>query len=172
MSARFATNLIAVLGGGWLLASALAFHAPTVTWIAVEVGVIVLGAVVIAFLARGRDMLVRDEMTRAIDICLAVTAVWTLVASRVVTAQGPVKWLTFGEAAVICALGVLGLITHEIVMQRNLSRATRADTNDRVASGTTVAGTSYDGGEPAPLQRRSTGRRRSPRRSQTREGSS
>jgi uncharacterized membrane protein SirB2 len=113
MSTRFVSNLLLVLAGVVVIVATQAFAPATVAWIAFAVtgvGVLVLMAATALAPARG-------HVQRALDGIAAVLAAWTVVESLVFSGTTMV-WLTFGAAAGIVAIGVAGLIAHELSTER------------------------------------------------------
>ncbi len=114
MRFRFVTNLLAMIAGGLLVVAAFAFAPGTASWIGLGVGGTTVLLALAGFAARRRG-----AAARAVDVMLATLGAWTIVASCVFGA-GTAKWLAFADGAGICALGVLGLIVHQVLMQREL----------------------------------------------------
>jgi hypothetical protein len=60
-------------------------------------------------------------------------AAWTIVTSRTF-AGAALQRLTFAEALGLCALGLIGLIAHEVIIERALARPAGAVSENRRAS--------------------------------------
>ncbi len=107
MSSRFTTNLGLLLLAAWLAVATFALGRPTVTWIALGVGV---AAVLLAL--GGFATSTRGAGQRLCDVVAAVGAGWLIVASRTMS-SGVVRWTSVGEAGVLAALATLGLALNE-----------------------------------------------------------
>lgn len=116
--ARFISALAALAGGCVTLVTALELRAPTIAWVAFAIAAGVLLVVLGAFAVRGRG-----RLTRTLDVLTAVTCGWGIVAMRCFAGPHLLKWLAFGQGAAIAALGVLGLIVHEALVERGLAGA-------------------------------------------------
>ncbi len=111
MPARFASNLLVVLLGGWLAVARFALPAGPTRWLTLGTGCAVTAGVALAFLFRGRGV-----FQRSLDVVMILTGAWTIVAA--VTFFGPVgRALTLGEGCAFAGLGLLGLIWHEVLME-------------------------------------------------------
>jgi hypothetical protein len=111
---RFATNLIAAIAGGLLVVAAFAFKPSTAAWIGLGAGCASVVLALAGFAARRRG-----AGARAVDLMLALAGAWTIVASCVFGAPAS-KWLAFADGTLIWSLGVLGLIVHEALTEREL----------------------------------------------------
>jgi hypothetical protein len=135
MTSRFLSNLIATLGGGLLVIASLTFGPGALEWLALALSATVLCATLIAFAFRGRG-----ATQRKIDVTVATVSSWTILAACAF-AGASLKWLSFAGGAALCALGVLGLIVHEAVMERPIRTVVTAEpVQDGVAPRTVDAG--------------------------------
>jgi hypothetical protein len=131
MDTRYLTNVLLVLGGGFVIVATQAFSAATAAWLAFAVTGVGAAALTGLSLMRGRG-----PIQRTMDAVIAAFAAWTIVESLVFT--GTVgNWLSFGAAAAIAALSVAGLTVHELVTERvvhaiDIPRGARA--TDRAAA--------------------------------------
>lgn len=113
MSTRFVSNVLLALAGGFVLVVTQAFAPPVVGWIAfgvTGVGVLVLTAATALVPGRG-------SLQRSLDAVVAVLAAWTIVETLVFSGTVMV-WLTFGAAAGIVAVALVGLVAHELSTER------------------------------------------------------
>ena len=117
MTARFASNLIALIAGALLVSTALAFGDGTESWIALGLGCAAVLAAAGAFPLPGRG-----AGQRVIDVCIALAGVWTIVASRAFDGQA-LHWLAFSAGVGIAALGTVGLVLHESLLERTVHSA-------------------------------------------------
>jgi hypothetical protein len=126
MSTRFVSNVLLALAGGLVLVATQAFVPAVVAWIAfgvTGVGVLVLIGATALVPARG-------HVQRTLDAVAAVLAAWTIVETLVFS--GPLMvWLTFGAAAAIVAVGVAGLVAHELSTERVVHSLEDVRSHDR-----------------------------------------
>lgn len=100
--------------GGLLAAIRFVFEPTTVRWISFGAGA---GAVIIvaaAFLSYGRG-----PVQRAVDVATVLTGGWVIV-SALTLRPAEIGWLSVGEGGTLVALAVIGLVAHEVLMQRAL----------------------------------------------------
>ncbi len=103
-----------MLAGGVLIVASFAFAPATASALGLAVGCATVVVALAGFAARHRG-----AGARAVDLLQAIAGAWTIVASCEFAA--PVsKWLAFADGALICSLGVLGLIVHEALSEREL----------------------------------------------------
>jgi len=112
MSLRFLTNLGLMLAGGFLVIATQVFSSDVTGWLALGIGLGILGAAGAAQLDRARGL-----VQRALDGIAGALAVWTVVASVVFTGA-TLTWITFGGALGFVALALAGLVAHERVTER------------------------------------------------------
>jgi hypothetical protein len=112
---RFVSNIGALLAGGFLAAASFAFGWRTVGWLALACGCAVAMIVLACFAFPHRG-----SLQRWLDALTLTGAVWTIVASRVFGGPHTIKWLSFADGALVCGLGLVGLIAHELLMEREL----------------------------------------------------
>jgi hypothetical protein len=127
MTSRFVSNVTVLLAGAFLVSASFAFDAETTGWLALAVGCLTTLTVLGAFALRGRG-----TPQRAFDVCVLVTALWTVVASRVF-AGAELKWLSFASGAVMALLSFAGLIVHEVLMEMALARRVEHAAEDHLA---------------------------------------
>lgn len=113
MSARFATNFVALLLGSALLIFLFALGRPVADWISLGAGAsgIVMALYSFAMPAQGIPQ-------RAIDVALATVGTWAIVAARVMGDRS--IWLIFSAGLGLLALGALGLAIREIELAGGL----------------------------------------------------
>jgi hypothetical protein len=122
-STRFTSCLVTAVLGAVIGVGALGLTAPTERWLAFGGGCVALVVVAIAFLIPRRGML-----QRALDLPSVLIGVWLIVASRAVESSGSgagpgaVKWISLASGAALCALGVVGLVLHELGLERDMRR--------------------------------------------------
>ncbi|HEX3616504.1 MAG TPA: hypothetical protein VHU61_08200 [Solirubrobacteraceae bacterium] len=122
-SARFTSTLLTAIVGAVLGVGAFSLSAPTERWLAFGGGCAVLVVVALAFL-----MPRRGALQRALDLPSVLIGVWLIVASRAVESGGAgsspdaVKWLTLASGAALCGAGLVGLLLHEMGLERDLGR--------------------------------------------------
>ncbi len=126
MSTRFVSNLVIALAAGFVIVATQAFAPHLVAWIAFAVtGVGVLAVTAATALAPARG-----HVQRTLDAVTAVLAAWTIIASLVFSGMSMV-WLTFGAAAAILAVAVVGLVAHELSTERVVHSLEDVRTADR-----------------------------------------
>lgn len=111
LSSRFALDTAAVVAGGFLAVSAMAFSAPVAGWIAfgVSTAAAVAGAAGTVF--------ARRDSARAGHAVLGVVGLWSLIAALVFA--GPVlHWLVFADALALAVAGLADLVAHETSTER------------------------------------------------------
>ncbi len=113
MSTRYITNLLLAIASGFVIVATFAFAPTTVAWIALAItGIFVLAMMAVTPLLRGRGL-----VQRTLDGVVAVLAAWTIVETLVFSGTVMV-WLTFGAAAGIVAVALVGLVAHELSTER------------------------------------------------------
>jgi hypothetical protein len=122
-TARFTSALATTIVGGVLGVGAFSLTAATERWLAFGGGSVALVVIAVAFL-----MPRRGAVQRVLDLPAVLAGIWLIVASRAVESSGAgaspnaVKWLTLAPAAALCGIGVVGLLLHEIGLERDLRR--------------------------------------------------
>lgn len=59
---------------------------------------------------------------RIVEVLLALTGAWTIVASRVFSDPPVTRWLCFADGVAIWALGGLGLVIHECLIEGHVAQ--------------------------------------------------
>jgi hypothetical protein len=113
MSTRFVSNLLLVLAGVVVIVATQAFAPPTVRWIAFGV----TGVGVLVLMRRPRSHPGGVACSGRSTASPPPLAAWTIVENLVFSGT-LMAWLTFGAAAGIVAIGVAGLIAHELSTER------------------------------------------------------
>ena len=113
LSARFITNLSALLLGAAILIFLYALGRPDADWIALGAGA---GAVVLALYSFASAE--QGVYQRITDVFIAIVGVWAIVAARVMNYRG--DWLISGAGIALLGLGALGLVARELVLSRGL----------------------------------------------------
>ena len=111
MSPRFMSNIAIAVAGTVVLVASQAFTSSVTGWLTFGVS---LGA--LALLAVQRDELRRREQWM-LSVATGALALWSAVASVVYNGTTLTR-LSFAEAIGFVALGVLGLVTHELEDER------------------------------------------------------
>jgi hypothetical protein len=111
MRIRFAYNMLLTIIAGFLVVATQAFLPVTVAWLSFAIGA---AAVV---LAAGSIALRTGLIQRVLAGAALVIGAWTVVAS-LIFAPTSVVWLGFASALALVALGVTGLIAHELKTER------------------------------------------------------
>lgn len=119
MTSRFASNLAIAILGGALATLSLVLADPVVRWLALGAGAAAVAVTLAGFAARGRG-----SLQRTLDVPVALIGGWTVVASGSY-GHGTLRWLSFAAGTALCALGIAGLIAHEVRMERWVRRARR-----------------------------------------------
>jgi hypothetical protein len=127
VAARFTSNLLVLVLGAILAPSRFIFGAHTVRWITFGVGAAVTIAIAAGFLVRGRG-----PVQRGLDVLMALTGSWTAVSALVFPAS-VVGWLALGEGGALAVLAVIGLVAHELLMERPFRVAERHAAPDGLA---------------------------------------
>jgi hypothetical protein len=112
MSQRFISSVALAIAGAVVVVASQAFSSSLTGWLTfgVSLGALALLAVVQRDRARGR-------LQRMLDVATGALALWSAVASVVYTGT-TLTWLSFGEAIGFVALGVAGLVAHELSTER------------------------------------------------------
>src|SRR5258705_9773986 len=112
MSQRFISNVILAIAGAVVVVSSQAFSSSRTGWLTfgVSLGVLALLAVV----QRDRE---RGGIQRALDAATGVLALWSAVASVVYTGRTLTR-LSLTEGIGFVALGIIGLVAHELRTER------------------------------------------------------
>ncbi|WP_020498120.1 hypothetical protein [Sciscionella marina] len=111
ISARFVVDMLAVLGGAFLIVATMAFGAGATGWLGFGVSTAVLVAAAVGALASGR------LDARIGGATLGVVAAWSLIAALVFSGTA-MTWLVFADALAILAIGVVDLVVHEARTER------------------------------------------------------
>lgn len=122
MPARFASNLLIALLGGALAACSLLFAPSVVRWMGLGVGCAAVVITLAGFAVRGRGL-----GQCSLDLVIAPLGAWTILSSCSYTGT-ELRWLSFSAGAALAGLAVVGLISHEVVTERELRRAAEAIT--------------------------------------------
>jgi hypothetical protein len=111
LSSRYALDTTAVLAGGFLAVSAMAFSAPIAGWLGfgVSTGVAVLAATGAAFAHRTGQ--------KAGHGLLALVGLWSLIAALVFSGTA-LTWLVFADALGIVLFALADLTAHELTTER------------------------------------------------------
>jgi hypothetical protein len=126
MAARFASNLVVLLGGAFLACASFAFSANVVGWLALAFGALIALTVLGAFATRERG-----AAQRSFDVGVLVIAAWTIVSCR--TFSGSTEsWLTFASGATMVLFAFAGLVVHEVLLELALKRRRAAQPDGRV----------------------------------------
>jgi hypothetical protein len=112
VASRFASNLTILTVGAFLAAVGFIFTEHTARWLAFSVGAAATVIVAAAFLVRGRG-----PVQRALDLLTWLTGVWTVVSALTFNAP-TVRWLSLGEGGALALGAAIGLIAHEVAMER------------------------------------------------------
>lgn len=115
VTSRFASNVLTLLTGSFLLTAALGFRNPVTGWLDFAMGCLVTVTVLWGFAFRGRG-----RAQRVLDAATLLVGVWSIVASRAFPVAS-VKWLTFAEGALLITISLIGLIVHEVLVEMALS---------------------------------------------------
>jgi hypothetical protein len=112
MSSRFITNLLVLVGAGFVAGASQAFSSSTTRWIAFAVALGVLGMTAAAQVDYGRGY-----AQRALDAMIGALAVWSAIASMVFDGS-TLTWLSLGDALGLAILAIGGLAAHELSTER------------------------------------------------------
>ena len=112
MSQRFISNVALAIAGAVVVVSSQAFSASVTGWLmfGISLGVLALLAVAQRDRARG-------GIQRLLDVGIGVLALWSAAASVVYSGM-TLTWMSFAEGLGFVALGVVGLIAHELQTER------------------------------------------------------
>jgi hypothetical protein len=114
VSSRFVSNLTVAILGALLVTGSLALRSDAVSWLAFGVGCATVSVTLIAFAVRGRG-----RRQRTLDVSLVLLGGWTIISARTVSGV-TLRWLAFSEAVAMLGLAVVGMIGHELIVQREL----------------------------------------------------
>jgi hypothetical protein len=125
MSQRFISNVALAIAGAVVVVSSQAFSASVTGWLmfGISLGVLALLAVAQRDRARG-------GIQRLLDVGIGVLALWSAVASVVYSGM-TLTWMSFAEGLGFVALGVVGLIAHELQTERVVHSLERVPTDAR-----------------------------------------
>lgn len=127
MTARFVSNLLVLVIGAVLAPARFMFDPHAVRWITFGAGAAVTVIIAAAFLVRGRG-----PMQRTLDVAVALIGIWTAV-SALVLGPATVGWLALGEGGALAVLAVIGLVAHEVLMERPFRVVERQVATDGLA---------------------------------------
>lgn len=119
LAARFASNALALVAGALIVIGVFAFGPTAYAWITFGLATLAVVAVLAAF-----AMPQRGALPRVIDVLLVLAGSWTILASRVFAGSAN-RWLDFAGGVAIAALGAVGLIVHELLLERSLEAMRR-----------------------------------------------
>jgi hypothetical protein len=109
VSQRFISNIALAIAGAVVVVGSQAFTSNVAGWITFGVS---LGALALLAFVR------RERMAeRLLDAGIGLLAVWSAIAS-VVYNDRLLTWLSFGEGLGFVALGLTGLVIHEVRTER------------------------------------------------------
>jgi peptidoglycan/LPS O-acetylase OafA/YrhL len=111
MSPRFISNIALAVAGAVVIVASQAFSTTVTGWLTFGVS---LGALALLAIRRDRPRVRAQWM---LDIAIGALALWSAVAS-VVYNGSTLNRLSFAEAIGFVALGVLGLVAHELEDER------------------------------------------------------
>jgi hypothetical protein len=120
MGARFTSNLLLAVLGGALATFSLVFAPGVTRWVALGTGCAAVVIALAGFAIRGRG-----PGQRSLDVIVVVLGAWTIVASCAFTGH-TLRWLSFSEGAGLALLAVSGLISHQVLVARELRLAVAA----------------------------------------------
>jgi hypothetical protein len=120
MGARFTSNLLLAVLGGALATFSLVFGPGVTRWVALGTGCAAVVITLAGFATRGRG-----PGQRSLDVIVVALGAWTIVASCAFTVH-TLRWLSFSEGAALALLGVSGLISHQVLVARELRLAVAA----------------------------------------------
>jgi hypothetical protein len=111
MRIRFAYNMLLTVIAGFLVVATQAFLPVTVAWLSFAIGVaaVLLGA--------GAITLRTGMIQRILGGAALAVGAWTVVMS-LAFAPTTVVWLGFASALALVALGITGLVAHELKTER------------------------------------------------------
>jgi hypothetical protein len=110
--ARFVSNIVLVTLGAVLAPISLTLAPGVVGWVTLGVGSAAVLVTAAVFPVRGRG-----ATQRYLDAASALLGALTVLAACAF-AGDTLRWLSFAAAALLCALGLAGLIAHEAIMER------------------------------------------------------
>lgn len=122
MSLRFVTNVFLMLAGGLIVVFSQALTASATGWVTFGLAIAIVAGLAAVQLHRGRPMI-----QRGLDGVVGVLGIWTIIAS-VVFSGGPLTWLSFAEGLAFAALGLAGLVVHELSSERVVHSLAIAET--------------------------------------------
>ena len=111
LSSRYALDTTAVLAGGFLAVSAMAFSAPVAGWLGFGV------STGVAVLAGTGAVLARRTGQQAGHGLLALVGLWSLVAALVFSGTA-LTWLVFADALGVVLFALADLTAHELTTER------------------------------------------------------
>ncbi|MDG4823444.1 hypothetical protein O7635_16425 [Asanoa sp. WMMD1127] len=111
LTPRFALDMSYLAGGVFLLVAAIAFAPATAGWLAFGVAT---GLTAVAGLSAIRATTPGVKLGHS---AIAVAGLWSLVAALTFTGA-TLTWLVFANAALLAALAVADLVSHEVTTER------------------------------------------------------
>lgn len=124
MRSRFVSNLCVLVLAAVLVTLSLTFRPAVVGWLALGLGCAMTVVTLIGFAFGGRGM-----VQRVLDVLILAIGVWTIVSARAFFGDA-VRWLSFSNAVALWALAVLGLIVHEVSVERDVAVLERTSGQD------------------------------------------
>ena len=136
LSPRYALDVTTMLGGGFLVVSAMSFSAGVAGWLGFGV------STGIALLAAAGALFSRRPSARIGHGTVAVVALWSLIAA-LTFAGTALTWLVFADALGLVAVALADLTVHEVTTERVVHaldvRDTRTDAREAQATGQSLA---------------------------------
>jgi hypothetical protein len=116
-ASRFAAHLAALVSGALAVVFALTLRPGVSAWIVLGLGAVTTLSALSAFAVADPG-----GTARIVEVLLALTGAWTIVASRVFSDPHATRWLCFADGVAIWALGGLGLVIHEYLIEGHLGQ--------------------------------------------------
>jgi hypothetical protein len=117
-ASRFAAHLAALNCGALAVVAAMAFRPAVAAWITFGVAAATVIAALAAFAVPAQG-----AAARTWEVLLVLVGAWAILCTRVFGSPHVLKWLCFSCGVAIWALGALGLITHEVLVEGRLRRS-------------------------------------------------
>lgn len=132
LSPRYALDVVTMLGGGFLVVSAMSFSAGAAGWLGFGV------STGIALLAASGALFGRRFSARIGHGTTAVVALWSLIAALTFTGTA-LTWLVFADALGLVAVALADLTFHEVTTERVVHALDVRDARESQATGQSLA---------------------------------
>lgn len=100
-----------------MVLSAFAFRPAVTAWLTLGLAAAAILGALAAFAAPDQG-----TAARSIEVLIVIIGIWAIASCRTFGGPHTLKWICFADGVAVCALGGLGLLLHEAVLERRLRR--------------------------------------------------